>query len=352
MTGKAIVLSSICAVALAETSLPDDIEKVICKVATSKDIENKEVAKVCKAITTKFPAIKFQPDCPTMATAVWDKLASYCPTQELKEEVQFPGLGKLVCMLASKKQIEDRASGEVCGLVVKKFPKVPEQGCEAAVDKLWDTLEEKCPKMVGAASPIDDIEKLVCKLASKKQIEDRASGEVCKLVVKKLPSVPEQTCEVVVDKLWDTLEKKCPKMVGAASPIDDVEKLVCKLASQKEIENRETAKVCTFMKEKAPWFTFEPNCTTVVEGAWDAVVAKCPKMQQATGPAPKDVEKLICEMLSKKEIEDKETDKVCKLFKERIPFFHFEPSCKEAMEGVWDSVIAHCPKTANGVIVV
>lgn len=287
MTGKAIVLSSICAVALAETSLPDDIEKVICKVATSKDMENNEVAKVCKAITTRFPAIKFQPDCPTMATAVWDNLAARCPTEELKEEFKFPGLGKLVCMIASKKQIEDRASGEVCKLVVKKFPSVPEEGCEAAVDKLWDTLE-----------------------------------------------------------------KKCPKMVGAASPIDDVEKLVCKLASSKEIENRETAKVCTFMKEKAPWFTFEPNCTTVVEGAWDAVVAKCPKMQQATGPAPKRIEKLICEMLSKKEIEDKETDKVCKLFKEKIPFFHFEPSCKEAMEGVWDSVIAHCPKTANGVIVV
>jgi len=288
---KGLVISSICAVALAETSLPQDIEKAICMVATQKDIEDKEVAKVCKVIEEKFPAIKFQPDCPTIAASIWDAAAAHCPK-----------------------------------------PKK-------------DLTEKGIPS-------IKDLEKLVCELASKKQIEDRASGEVCKLIVKKFPAVPEEVCVAAVDKLWDTIVKKCPKPVAAAAPIDDIEKLLCKIASQKEIEDRETTKVCALIAEKAPFFHFKPDCHTVVEGVWDSVIAKCPKMQKATDPAPKDIEKVICELLSQKEIEDKEVAKVCALFKEKIPFFHFEPSCPAAMDAVWDSVIAHCPKTANKVIVV
>jgi len=129
------------------------------------------------------------------------------------------------------------------------------------------------------------------------------------------------------------------------TPEDDIVKLACQVASQKDIEDKETAKVCELIKEKAPYIQFLSDCQTGFESVWDKVAAHCPPTPKATTPIT-DVEKAVCELLSQKEIEAKETAKVCKLIKEKYPFIQFTSDCQTGFESVWDNVMTHCPKVA------
>ncbi|CAK0877860.1 unnamed protein product [Prorocentrum cordatum] len=79
----------------------------------------------------------------------------------------------------------------------------------------------------------------------------------------------------------------------------DIEKLICEVASQKQVEDRAVAEICQVITEKFPNIKFNPDCKTDVEAVWDAAVAKCPQAQ-LTLPSPADIEKLICEVASQK----------------------------------------------------
>merc|ERR1719345_357065 len=79
-----------------------------------------------------------------------------------------------------------------------------------------------------------------------------------------------------------SLPENIEQRVTAAARTDYIEKVVCKFASQKDIEDKETAKTCKLLKKKAPFFHFAPDCRTVVENVWDSVKANCPKTQKAT----------------------------------------------------------------------
>ena len=59
---------------------------------------------------------------------------------------------------------------------------------------LWDKIKAQCPEeesLLASPSP-EDIEKLVCKLASSELVEKAATEEFCKLVKEHFPSVKLQ----------------------------------------------------------------------------------------------------------------------------------------------------------------
>jgi len=58
-----------------------------------------------------------------------------------------------------------------------------------------------------------EIEKLFCKVASLKMIEDKAAGMICAEIEKKVPSVPAAKCQAFVEAGWEKLVAKCPKEV-------------------------------------------------------------------------------------------------------------------------------------------
>ena len=41
---------------------PDDIEKLVCKLASSELVEKEAAEEVCKLIKEQFPAVKMQPE--------------------------------------------------------------------------------------------------------------------------------------------------------------------------------------------------------------------------------------------------------------------------------------------------
>ena len=85
-----------------------------------------------------------------------------------------------------------------------------------------------------------DIKKLVCKLASSELVEKEAAEEVCKLIKEHFPSVKIQLdCETVASALWDKIKTqwlKGKESLLAPPSSEDIEKLVCKLASSVLVE--------------------------------------------------------------------------------------------------------------------
>merc|ERR1712176_114848 len=81
---------------------PREIEELVCKIATEEQVKDKAVGEVCQVITEKFPKTKFQPDCPTVLTALWDSITAHCPKGK-DTEVFFPDpreIEELVCKIA------------------------------------------------------------------------------------------------------------------------------------------------------------------------------------------------------------------------------------------------------------
>jgi len=193
-----------------------------------------------------------------------------------------------------------------------------------------------------------DIGKLVCKVATQKMIEERAVDSVCGLINKTFPHVKlKSDCKSVIEGAWDLVAFECPKgreaaIVTLPTPAD-MEKLVCELASQKMIEDRATSAICSLINKTFPDVKFNPDCRTLLEGAWDIVLSKCPKSNEAL-PSPADIEKLVCELASQKMIEDRATNEICSLINKTFPAVKFNPDCKTLLEGVWDVVLSKCPK--------
>merc|ERR1711988_1745636 len=86
---------------------PADIEKLICQVASEKQVEDKAVDEVCEAIAAKFPSVKFNPDCKTVVSAYWEKAVAMCP-QGYETAPSPADIEKLICQVASEKQVRTR----------------------------------------------------------------------------------------------------------------------------------------------------------------------------------------------------------------------------------------------------
>mmetsp|Transcript_13683 Transcript_13683/g.42762 ORF Transcript_13683/g.42762 Transcript_13683/m.42762 type:complete len:287 (-) Transcript_13683:346-1206(-) len=141
---------------------------------------------------------------------------------------------------------------------------------------------------------------------------------------------------------------------GLPFPIpDDLLKYACAVASDKDIEEKATEKICALIKEKFPGATFEPDCKTVLEKGWEFLEAYCPKGRLTMPsspqdglpfPIPDDLLKYACAVASDKDIEEKATEKICALIKEKFPGATFEPDCKTVLEKGWEFLEAYCPK--------
>merc|ERR1712056_134721 len=96
-----------------------------------------------------FPSVKFQPDCETAVTGVWDKIKELCPKGK-ETLVTFPSpaeIEKMVCEVATSEIIEKRATTEACQLMKQYFPLVNFQpDCETAVTSVWDEVKAMCPR--------------------------------------------------------------------------------------------------------------------------------------------------------------------------------------------------------------
>merc|ERR1712190_358081 len=123
---------------------------------------------------------------------------------------------------------------------------------------------------------------MVCEVASSEVIEKQATAEACALIKEYFPSVTIQPdCPTVVEALWDKVKAMCPKskIVENSFPTpEEIEKMVCEVASSEVIEKQATAEACALIKKYFPSVTIQPDCPTVVEALWDKVKAMCPKV--------------------------------------------------------------------------
>ncbi|CAK0906753.1 unnamed protein product, partial [Prorocentrum cordatum] len=340
---------------------PADIEKLICEYASQQPIEDKAVEEICEVVTAKFPSV---PDCKGMVEAAWAKALAMCP----KQQAMLPSpadIEKLICEYASQQPIEDKAVEEICEVVTAKFPSVPD--CKGMVEAAWDKALAMCPKQQAMLPSPADIEKLICEYASQQPIEDKAVEEICEVVTAKFPSVPD--CKGMVEAAWAKALAMCPKQQAMLPSPADIEKLICEYASQQPIEDKAVEEICEVVTAKFPSvpdckgpadiekliceyasqqpiedkaveeicevvtakFPSVPDCKGMVEAAWDKALAMCPK-EQLMAPSPADIEKLICEFASKKQIEDKAVEEVCQAIADKFPSIKFDPDCKTVME--------------------
>ncbi|CAK0877868.1 unnamed protein product [Prorocentrum cordatum] len=300
---------------------PADIEKLICELASQKQVEDKAVDEICQVITEKFPNIKFNPDCKTDVEAVWDAAVAKCPQAQLT----LPS------------PVEDKAVDEICQVITEKFPNIKfNPDCKTDVEAVWDAAVAKCPQAQLTLPSPADIEKIICEVASQKQVEDKAVDEICQVITEKFPNIKfNPDCKTDVEAVWDAAVAKCPQAQLTLPSPADIEKIICELASQKQVEDKAVDEICQVITEKFPNIKFNPDCKTDVEAVWDAAVAKCPQAQ-LTLPSPSDIEKLICEPGGHREahlrarvaVEDKAVDEICQVITEKFPNIKFNPDCK------------------------
>merc|ERR1719401_859885 len=126
----------------------------------------------------------------------------------------------------------------------------------AVAEMAWDRVVAMCPK--GRAmydpNPAQDIEKLMCKFASQKQIEEKAIDEVCSLIEQKIPSIKKGECMGAAEMAWDKIVAMCPngRAIYEPDPVQDIEKLICEFASQRQIEEKAIDEVCSLIEQKIP----------------------------------------------------------------------------------------------------
>merc|ERR1712137_650909 len=144
-----------------------------------------------------------------------------------RESLQSPpSIEKLVCAVATKKLIEDKATSEVCSLIKQKFPGIHFQpDCKTDAEAAWGAVTARCPHGRESLQSPPSIEKLVCAVATKKLIEDKATNEACSLIEKKFPGIHFQPdCKTVAEAAWDAVTARCPH--GGLAKVDDVQQLV------------------------------------------------------------------------------------------------------------------------------
>merc|ERR1712025_643365 len=109
-------------------------------------------------------------------------------------------------------------------------------------------------------------------------IESKSVDGICRLIKAEIPAANLRICDLAVEKIWDKITAHCPKgrdSLKFPSP-QEIEKLVCKIATEKQIEDESVGEVCQVITEKFPSLHFQPDCETAVRGLWDAVTARCP----------------------------------------------------------------------------
>merc|ERR1719277_433800 len=182
-------------------------------------------------------------------------------------------------------------------------------------EQVWaKEVAQFCPdaelKVAAAASLPPAIEKLLCKYASNPDVEDKVVEGVCNEVTKKFPDLPFD-CKTIGEQVWAKgVAQFCPDAemsVGAADPLPPaIEKLLCKYASNPDVEDKVVEGVCDEVTKEFPELPFD--CKTTLEKLWaKGVASECPEAELSVGAAdllPPAMEKLLCQIASNPDIED------------------------------------------------
>lgn len=223
-----------CAAQQVQSPIPPAIQKIICQFASLHELEDDVSEEVCTEVTKLFPSIKFDPDCKTVVEELWDTgLALFCPPPNRTHTVAKasgmppipPGIEKLICAFTGNKDIEDETTGAICKEVKKVFPEIKfDPDCQTVIEALWDTghtllcpaAELAVPAVRALPTPQKDIggiEQIVCSLASSKEIEDKAVGDICDKIVAQFPDVAkymQPDCPTFLEGIWDLVVAMCP----------------------------------------------------------------------------------------------------------------------------------------------
>jgi hypothetical protein len=101
----------------------------------------------------------------------------------------------------------------------------------------------------------EDLERMACELVTQKQVEERSTEEVCEAIVAKWPEVSEKLCQSFLEKAWDSIVERCPKAALQLTP-EDIERMACELATQKQIEEQVTEEVCQLIEGSVSLFVW------------------------------------------------------------------------------------------------
>eukprot|EP00933_Yihiella_yeosuensis_P033542 TRINITY_DN27222_c0_g1_i1.p1 TRINITY_DN27222_c0_g1~~TRINITY_DN27222_c0_g1_i1.p1 ORF type:complete len:296 (-),score=69.10 TRINITY_DN27222_c0_g1_i1:227-1114(-) len=275
--GASVVSAYLCHA--AEASIPKDLEKMMCKYASEKEIEDHATSEICEKIHATHPYIGTD-ICVARLDRVWDMaVTKECQhgAVDLKGNRRFDMLKKLVCEFASKKDIENHATEKVCEKIHARQPEIPVGDCAILLERVWDDVVAKCPK---DSSDGSDLAKKFCEIATKKEIEDAATAKICSKLHSAHPEIPAAECQAGLERIWDmAVDKTCGKSPNSM-PQGSLDKwlmeIFCKFASQKEIEDRATSEICEKIHGVHPDVQIA-ECKQGLDRIWDMVVAKkCP----------------------------------------------------------------------------
>jgi hypothetical protein len=132
-----------------------------------------------------------------------------------------------------------------------------------------------------APSP-GDIEKMICKVAGNKFMEDLMTSKAC-TTAKQLLNVTNPDCQGDAEKLWDMVAKMCPKDLEEAAPSPgDIKKMICSLAGNSKLEAMITSKACTMAQER---HVNIPDCQANAEKLWNVMATQiCSEASEVTAP--------------------------------------------------------------------
>jgi len=241
--------------------------------------------------------------------------------------------------VAESKDIEHQATEKVCDAIATRFEAIPD--CTKLLDSAWDKVAAMCPqgfKSLQQFPPgmMHKIEQLACQVAERKDIEDMATAKVCSLIANEFKPIPD--CIRLLDVAWDTVAAVCPQ--GHESFIHKLEKLVCQVAENKDIEKKGTEKICAAIADK---YKPIPHCKKMLDDVWDQMDLTC---RQDYAGMIRRLERVVCKVADKKDIEDKATTKICATIAAQ---FRPIPDCQKLLDDAWDKIVAKCPKGFEGL---
>merc|ERR1711933_24219 len=154
---------------------------------------------------------------------------------------------------------------------------------------------------------------------------------------------------MVAEQAWEAAEaqscggdqRESPVVSAEDAPsLKDIEELVCEVASMGDVEDRAVGAVCDKIVEQFPKLKLEDQeCKTLLEGVWDAAIAKCPPraVQKVGKGIPPHIKDIVCMFVGGKTLEDEATDAVCQEVKKMFPELKMDPDCKTVVEDLWEA---------------
>lgn len=340
--------------ALEDIPSPDDIEKMIekefCIHANDTSMENEVATAVCTIVNQAAPQVPVAV-CELTVKKGWSELAAECPKQLLNVgDSPIDVIEKAFCKISKDAAVENKAETITCQEIQKIDPSIPDGVCKKFFEKGWATLSAKCPSdaIADYPSPADIakwVEQEFCSHAGDSSLESEFVTTTCTVANQAVPQVPVSVCETALKQAWTELAAKCPKQLGAISPV--IEKAFCMVAKNKAIEDKAEMTTCKVMENIEPKIP-DKLCKVFFEKGWSILEAKCP--DSLTNPSPADIAKWVedefCSHAGDTSLEDEFTTTACTLANKAVPQIPVS-ICEMSLKEGWTELATQCPATTT-----